>query len=146
MAMDDITPESPRPQRREEPRQRGHWARTVVVVAVLVGYAWVAGSAAPFTAASFVGVLIPGAVLAGLAVAWPPERIAPPARLDITGVSYWLIAIAALFEWEASAFKDNSLPWHPSLTDLVNPILAPHPVKSAAILIWILVGWGLVRR
>jgi hypothetical protein len=57
-----------------------------------------------------------------------------------------VIAVAALFEWEASAWKDDSLPWHPSLTDLINPLLGPHFVKSAAILLWILVGWALVRR
>jgi hypothetical protein len=70
----------------------------------------------------------------------------PPDKLDITGVSYWAICVAALFEWEASAYKDNSLPWHPSLTDLINPLLGPHPIKSAAFLLWVLVGWALVRR
>src|SRR5499427_7928189 len=70
----------------------------------------------------------------------------PPEKLDITGMFYWVIAVAALFEWEASAWKDNSLPWHPSLTDLINPLLGPHLVKSTAILLWILVGWALVRR
>ena len=70
-------------------------------------------------------VLIPGVVLASIAYWWPPERIPPPANLDITGVSYWAICVAALFEWEASAYKDNSLPWHPSLTDLINPLLGP---------------------
>ena len=91
-------------------------------------------------------VLIPGVVLAAIAVAWPPQRIPPPEKLDITGMFYWVIAVAALFEWEASAWKDNSLPWHPSLTDLINPLLGPHIVKSAAILLWICVGWALVRR
>lgn len=143
MALDDVSP-----QRRRLPRwpRRGNRVRTTVVMLVLVSYAWVAGSAAPFTAQSLVGVLIPGAVLAVLAWAWPPERIPAPGKLDVTGMSYWLIAVAALFEWEASAFRDNSPPWHPSLTDLINPILGPHPVKSAAILIWMLIGWALVRR
>jgi len=57
-----------------------------------------------------------------------------------------VIAVAALFEWEASAYKDNSLPWHPSLTDLINPMIGPHVLRSAAILLWIMVGWALVRR
>jgi hypothetical protein len=113
---------------------------------VLAGYAWAAGSTEPFSTIALVCVLIPGVVLAAIAYGRPPERIPPPDKLDVTGMSYWAICVAALFEWEASAFRDNSLPWHPSLTDLINPLLGPHVVKSTAILLWMLVGWALVRR
>jgi hypothetical protein len=112
----------------------------------LVVYAWVMGAAAPFSRGAFVGVLVPGAVLAVIAYARPPQRIAPPRELDVTGMSYWLICLTAFFEWEASAYKDNSWPWHPSFTDLITPMLGPHLVKSAAILLWILAGRALVRR
>ena len=128
------------------PGRGGRRARTILVGTGLAGYAWVAGSTAPLTTDSLVIVLIPGVVLAVIASWWPPERIPPPDKLDITGVSFWAICVAALFEWEASAFRDNSLPWHPSLTDLINPLLGPHLIKSAAILVWMLVGWALVRR
>lgn len=66
----------------------------------------------------------------------------------MTGLSYWVICIALLFEWEASAFRDGpaALHWHPSLTELINPLIAPHPLKSAAIVLWLLAGWALVRR
>jgi type IV secretory pathway VirB2 component (pilin) len=117
-----------------------------VIGTILAGYAWAAGAAAPFSATSLVCVLIPGVVLAAIAYWWPPERIPAPQKLNVTGLSYWVIGVAALFEWEASAFRDNSLPWHPSLTDLVNPLIGPHIVRSAAILVWILAGWALVRR
>ncbi len=30
--------------------------------------------------------------------------------------------------------------------DLINPLIAPHPVKCAAIVIWLLTGWALVKR
>lgn len=127
-------------------RPAGWRTRGVVIAAGLASYAWVLGGLAPFTAKSLVGVLIPGAVLGAIAWGRPPARIPAPERLDLRGASYWLIAVAALFEWEASAFKDNSLPWHPSLTDLINPLLDPHLIKSAAIVVWLLVGWALVRR
>lgn len=148
MATGDV---SPRRGRRfagwhRWPLRNGHPVRDTLIGAVAAGYAWVLGGLAPFTMKSLVGVLIPGAILTALAYGRPPERIPAPEKLDITGASYWLIAVAALFEWEASAFRDNSRPWHPALTELVNEVIGPHPLKSLAVLIWLLVGWGLVRR
>src|SRR5881275_2390352 len=121
MATDDV------PRRHDRPGRQRNRVPTAAIGIVLAGYAWAAGSTAPFSATALVFVLIPGVVLASIAYWWPPERVPPPDKLDITGVSYWAICVAALFEWEASAYKDNSLPWHPSLTDLINPLLGPHP-------------------
>ena len=149
MATEDFPRRGERPGRARSPFWPGQGTnrvRTAVIGVILVCYAWAAGGAAPFSATSLICVLIPGVVLAAIASWRPPERIPPPEKLDITGMSYWVICVAALFEWEASAFRDNSLPWHPSLTDLVNPLIGPHILKSAAILIWILAGWALVRR
>ena len=134
------------PSRLARPRRPAHPVLAVMIGAGLAVYAWVAGSAAPFSRGAFLAVLIPGAILALLAYGRPPERIPPPEQLDVLGTSYWLIVLTAFFEWEASAYKDNSWPWHPSFTDLINPLLGPHVVKSAAILVWMLAGWALVRR
>lgn len=121
-------------------------ARRLAIGAGLAAYSWVAASAAEFSTAALIGVLLPGAVLAIVARWRPPARIPPPDRLDVAGFSYWAICVAVLFEWEASAFKDDSHWWHPSLTELIDPLIAPHPLKSAAFLIWLLAGWALVRR
>jgi hypothetical protein len=134
------------PGRPQLPQPSRQTVRRTVIGTGLVAYSWVAGSTAPFSTKALLSVLFPGVVLAVIAYGWHPERIPPPEHLDVTGFSYWVICVAALFEWEAAAFKDNSRWWHPSLTDLVNPIIAPHPMKSAAILVWLLAGWGLVRR
>lgn len=150
MATDDVPGGRGRPARwlgmPRWPLRTGRPARDTVIAAVLLGYAWVLGGLHPFTMNSLVGVLIPGFVIGAIAYGRPPERIPPPEKLDITGTSYWLIAVAALFEWEASAFKDNSAPWHPALTTLINPLIGPHMLKSAAVVVWLMVGWGLVRR
>ena len=121
-------------------------ARNGVIAAGLIAYAWYLGGSAPFSTRALVGVLVPGAVLGAIAYGWPPDRVPPPERIDPAGLSYWIICIALLFEWEASAVRDNSPPWHPALTTLIDPLIAPHPVKCAAIVIWLLAGWALVKR
>jgi hypothetical protein len=121
-------------------------ARNAMIGAALVGYAWLLAGTAPFSTKALLGVLLPGAVLGAIAYGRPPERIPPPDAIDVTGFSYWLICVALLFEWEASAVRDNSPPSHPSLTDLINPLIDPHPIKAAAIVVWLLAGWALVRR
>jgi hypothetical protein len=123
-----------------------HLALLAVLAAGLAVYAWMAAAAAPFSRGALVAVLVPGAVLGAIAWGRPPKRIPPPDELDMTGMSYWMICLVAFFEWEASAWRDNSWPWHPSFTNLVDPMLAPHLIKSAAILVWLAVGWALVRR
>jgi hypothetical protein len=143
MAADDV----PRGPRRPPARLRvRHPVRKAAIGTGLVAYSWVAAGTVPFTRDALLVVLLPGIALAALAYGRPPERIPPPDHMDVAGFSYWAICIAALFEWEASAFRDNALWWHPSLTDLIDPMLGARPVKTAAILIWLLTGWALVRR
>ena len=128
------------------PRRPARLALLTLIFAGLAMYGWVVAAAAPFSRGALLGVVIPGAVLGIIASVRPPERIPPPAELDMAGMSYWLICLGVFFEWEASAWRDNSWPWHPSFTNLIDPLLAPHPVKTAAIVVWILAGWALVRR
>ena len=128
------------------PRRPARLALLALILTGLAVYAWVAAAAAPFSRGALVGMVIPGAALGLIAFGRPPERIPPPAELDMIGMSYWLICLAAFFEWEASAWRDSSWPWHPSFTNLIDPLLAPHLIKTAAILVWMLAGWALVRR
>jgi hypothetical protein len=121
-------------------------ARNAIIGAGVIGYAWLLGGTAPFSTRALLGVLLPGALLGVIALARPPERIPAPESVDVAGFSYWIICIALLFEWEASAVRDSLMPAHPSLTDLINPLIAPHPVKAAAIVVWLLAGWALVKR
>jgi len=128
------------------PRRPAHLALLALIFAGLAVYAWVVAAAAPFSRGALVGVVIPGAVVGLVASVRPPERIPPPAELDMIGMSYWVICLAVFFEWEASAWRDSSWPWHPSFTNLIDPLLGPHLVKTGAILVWLLAGWALVRR
>jgi len=128
------------------PRRPAHLALLALILTGLAVYAWLVAAAAPFSRGALAGVVVPGAIVGIVASVRPPERIPAPAELDMIGMSYWMILLAAFFEWEASAWRDSSWPWHPSFTNLVDPMLAPHLVKTVAILLWILAGWALVRR
>lgn len=142
------TPGAAQPWRRA-PRPQALAAspvRNSLIAVVLGSYAWMAGGQAPFSNKALLSVLLPGAVLGAIAYGRPPERVPAPDSIDLTGFSYWIICLAILFEWEASAFREGSPWWHPALTDLVNPLIQPHPIKSAAIVVWLLAGWGLVKR
>jgi hypothetical protein len=120
-------------------------ARNAIIGAAMIGYAWLLGGSAPFSTRALLGVLLPGAVLGVIAYTRPPDRIPPPEYVEAAGFSYWMICIALLFEWEASAVRDDS-PGHPSLTDVINPLIAAHPIKTAAVVVWLFAGWALVRR
>lgn len=146
MAADNVPQRPDQPPGQSRSPGRRLTAKKLVIGTGLVAYSWFAASTEPFTRDALLIVLVPGAVIGFLAYGRPPARIPPPQSLDIAGFSYWAITIAILFEWEAAAFKDNSQWWHPALTDLVDPMLGTHPVKALAVLIWLLAGWGLVRR
>jgi hypothetical protein len=146
MAADNVPRRPDQPPGQSRSPGRRLTVKKLVIGTGLVAYSWFAASTEPFTRDALLIVLVPGAVVGFLAYRRPPARIPPPQSLDITGFSYWAITVAILFEWEAAAFKDNSQWWHPALTDLVDPMLGTHPVKALAILIWLLAGWGLVRR
>lgn len=136
------------PGRGEQPAraQTRRRARIAIISTGVAGYSWLAGMFAPFTAASLVSVLIPVAGLGAIAYRWPPKRIPPPRRLNITGVSYWAIAVMMFFEWEAAGYRDGSHWWHPTLSIVLSPLLHEHIVKSAGFAAWLMAGWGLVKR
>jgi len=149
MAADDVPrwPDRPPGRIRVRVRARGRPpGRKVLIGAGLVAYSWIAAGTVPFTRNALLAVLLPGAVVAALAYGRPARRIPSPERIDVAGFSYWAVCIIALVEWEAAAFRDNSLWWHPSLTALIDPMLDVRPVKAAGILVWLLSGWALVRR
>jgi hypothetical protein len=127
-------------------RLRSSVLRKAAAGAALIAYSWFAGGTQTFTITALLIVLVPGAALFAMAYIRPPKRIPAPDRLELTGFWCWAIAVGALFEWEASAFKDGAPSWHPALTTLIDPVLGTRPAKAAGVLIWLLAGWALVRR
>lgn len=121
-------------------------ARIALLGAGVAGYSWVAGMFASFTVTSLVSVLIPIAIIGVMAYSLGPRRIPAPRRLDITGLSYWALAVILFFEWEAAGYRDGSQWWHPTLSIVLSPWMGHHIVKSAAFAAWLMAGWGLAKR
>jgi hypothetical protein len=143
MTMKERAGRDEQPERTQS--RRG--ARIALVGTGVAGYSWLAGMLAPFTASSLISVLIPIVGLGAVAYRRPPKRIPPPRRLDVTGVSYWAIAVLMFFEWEAAGYRDGSHWWHPTLSIVLAPwLLHYHLLKSAVFAAWLMVGWGLVKR
>jgi hypothetical protein len=121
-------------------------ARIALIGAGVAGYSWLAGMLASFTLASLISILIPIAGIVVIAYRIGPRRIPAPQRLDITGVSYWAVAVIMFFEWEAAGYRDGSHWWHPTLSIVLAPWMGHHLVKSVSFAVWLMAGWGLVKR
>lgn len=107
---------------------------------------WTAGTFHSFTWQAATSVLLAGIVMAVAALSEPRTPPMAPAELRPRGVTYWLICTFAFFEWEVAAAVDGAAGNHPTLSQLLDPVLDTHPGRSAAYLLWLYAGWGLVRR
>ena len=81
-----------------------------------------------------------GAVLAGVGLARRAGEAAPP--VGRRGWP-WLVWIAAAGTWEALTLVDDGLP---TLSDLLDPILAHPALRGAATICWLMVGAWLLAR
>ena len=92
MAADDVSRTRGQPGRGPEaPRLPAgrRLARKLAIGFALAAYSWAAASTAAFSAGALLVVLLPGAVIAVIAVWRPGARIPPPGRMDVAGFSYW---------------------------------------------------------
>jgi hypothetical protein len=127
--------------------------RRLSPIAVLgaVAYVVVVGGFGRYSWPATVAVVIPAATV--LALVWR-GRLHPkptPGRLDPGGVLAWASVFLALALWELtelllqpSLTTDSHA--HPTLSVLTDPVLATHPGRSVALLLWVAFGWFLVRR
>lgn len=126
--------------------------RTALVVAAGLLCGWWVTALTPFSAGATVAVLAFGA--AEIAVAEvrrrrrrPPGPPGAGPRPVVPGAAYlpWLLAIAGLAAWEL--FQLFSLPRsaHPTISSMVDPLLAHHAVRWLAFAAWAWLGWELAE-
>ncbi|GAA3162528.1 hypothetical protein GCM10010531_12970 [Blastococcus jejuensis] len=115
------------------------WARAVAVgCAVLCGV--VVGIAGELSAGALVAVGIAAAVVVTIGLR---RRAGAAARPVGRAGLPWLAWLAAPAAWEAVALADDRTP---TLSDLLDPVLAQPAVRAAATLCWLAAGAWLVRR
>jgi hypothetical protein len=134
---------------RAEADRGRRWALTATVVAVAVVYAVVVGAFARYTWPPTLAVLLPGAV--ALVVAWrgPLRDRAEPPRPSRLSVVAWSAVLVLAGLWELTALllqptlQLGSLD-HPTLSFMMDTVLAGHLGRTVTLLVWLIVGWWLL--
>jgi hypothetical protein len=140
---DDGTPLSPPDPGRVGPVETA----AVAVGAALFGV--VVGSWARFSAPVVWVVVVVGVVALAAVCRQPPGRPAEPAPLG-WGALAWVALALTWCGWELVSFVhevnvDDVSIGHPTLSDIVEPVL-DHPVaRWIALAAWVAAGYGLVR-
>lgn len=139
-------PASPGPTQAPIP-----WLARVTPVAGAVVVAWIgSGLASHSTAATVAVALVSGAVVV---VAMRRNNGEPPTRISRPrlALAWWAALATVALLWELYAFlqqPDLTRPSHdhPTLSTLLDPVLAQRPVRFAGWLAWLWLGWLLVSR
>jgi hypothetical protein len=103
-----------------------------------------------YSVAPSLTVAVVGAV--GIALSWHgPLRDEPLEPVERSGKVLWMLVIVALSAWEMTnlflqpTLSTNSYR-HPTISVLSDPFLATHLGRWLALLLWLRIGWGLLRR
>lgn len=122
----------------------------VTLVAGLL-YVTVVGAFARYSWPASIAVFAPAAI--GVAVAWsrPPRRADDPELLDRSGSLVWAGAFVTLGLWElTNLLLQPSLTRgsqaHPTISVLMNPVLASHAGRSIFLAAWLALGLFLMER
>jgi hypothetical protein len=135
------------------PSSRGRavlWRSPLVVLAGVV-YAVLVAGLVRYSLPATLAIWAPAT--AGVAVAWrrPATDGLDPASAPPAGAVAWAVVFVALALWELAALLlQPSLTtdsWaHPTISVLLDPILATHLGRSVVLSLWLGSGWWLLRR
>ena len=109
----------------------------------LIGYAAVAALSRPLTLPAAVAVAVTGIALVILDA---HRRPLPRVALGRRHVAPWAVFMALFATWEATGAVWGNDGAHPTLSLLLDPVLATYPGRVAGWLTWLGVGRWLVTR
>jgi hypothetical protein len=121
----------------------------LVVLGLVSIYSWWVTELRSFTWPSLLAVEGAGLVAIALGWAWSTpvtsEATTPP-RTWVPGVWMWLGSVLLLGLWELSAYLQHPRSDHPTLSSLVDELLASQPARAVAFAAWLCGAYGLARR
>jgi hypothetical protein len=113
-------------------------------------YAVLVGGLARYSLPATLAVWAPAA---GVAVAWrhPVADGPDPAPVPAAGTAAWAVLFVALALWELAALllqpSLTTTSWtHPTISVLLDPVLATHLGRTVVLSLWLAAGWWLLRR
>jgi hypothetical protein len=121
------------------------WARPMVMLPALAGCALIGGLFPSFSKRATFAVLLFGGLLVWLGFSGRLPRRPAPRRLPATA-AWWLVPTLFLAIVELVNFLLGSTYQHPTLSVLLDPVLAQYPARAAAYFGWLTGLWSLVRR
>jgi hypothetical protein len=119
------------------------WSVPLVVVAAAI-YSWIAAGFRAFTVAEEIMVAIPALVV--FALAWRPSRAPATVQWSRASVACWLGLVALAVGWELLAYFSTPRHDHPTLSVIADEIMSVHVGRAVMFLLWLALGWLLVRR
>jgi hypothetical protein len=131
---------------------RGGLAKSSAPLLLLpaVAFALVVGWFGRYSAPASLAVAVVGA--AAIALSWHgPLRDEPLESVETSGKTLWMLVVVALAIWElTNLFLQPSLTLnsyrHPTISVLSDPFLATRIWREVALLLWLRLGWGLLKR
>jgi len=114
-----------------------------------LAYAVIVGAFARYSWPVTVAVMAPG--VAAIAIAWAAPSRGEPESVGRFGAGAWATVFIALGLWELAALLLQpdlvTMSWaHPTISYLMDPVLASHAGRSATLFLWLVFGWFLLER
>ncbi|MFI6313355.1 hypothetical protein ACIBEK_24915 [Nocardia fusca] len=131
------------------PAPRGQFVRWAVPVVSCLALATLAAHTRPFGWAATALVAAPSILLLAHALRRPDEPLPADPRLR-NGLLLWSPLALAISVWELFALSRQSSwrvpdPSHPTLSTLLDTTLEQGPGRWAGWLLWLAIGWWLLR-
>ncbi len=121
------------------------WDRPLIAVPTFALLAMIGGMFKSFSVTANIYVLMLGGALMWLGLSDRAAKRSGLARLG-PAARWWLLPAAMFLVVEATNFALGSTYAHPTLSVLMDGLLAGYPIRTLAYFAWLGSFWGLVRR